>query len=186
MRSKNILSIVAFITAFALSAAFASLFITKTETTYDYVPVNGYNSTSCFKYKNNLATANKISALIRQDKRNGRESDRAYYRYGADIFSSSDNTAFSGYAGAVEQYVNQSSSMKADDLPNDFQIEWREHMKAWREYSDFLNRMKKPSNRGALTQEELEEIDVFHSREITRTWNEVLQTAVMYGANNVY
>jgi hypothetical protein len=183
MRSKNILSIVAFIAAFGLSAAFASLFITKTQIVSDYIPVNEYNSTSCFKYKNNLATANKISALIRQDKRNGRESDRAYYRYGADIFSSSDSSAISGYAGAVEEYVNQSSSMKADDLPSDFQVEWREHMKAWRDYSDFLNRMKKSSNREALSPDELKEIEVFHSREISRTWNEVLQTAVMFGAN---
>ena len=183
MRSRTILSVIAFVAAFGLSAAFASLFITKTQTTSDYIPVNGYNSTSCFKYKNNSATANKISALIRQDKRNGRESDQAYYRYGADIFSSSDSSAFSGYAGAVEQYVDESSSMKASDLPGDFQTEWREHMKAWREYSEFLNRMKKSSNRAALSSQELKEIDSFHGREIERTWNEVLQTAVMYGAN---
>jgi hypothetical protein len=181
MRSKTILSIVAFIAAFGLSAAFASLFITQTVS--DYTLVNGHKSTSCFKHKNNSATADKISALIRQDKNNGRESDRAFYRYGTDIFASSDKSAFSGYANAVELYVDQSSGMKADDLPSDFQIEWREHMKAWREYSDFLNRMKKSSNRSALSSEELKEIDAFHSREISRTWDEVLQTGMMYGAN---
>jgi len=183
MRSKNILSVVAFITAFGLSAAFASLFITKTRTESVYVPVNSYKSTSCFKYKNNSATANKISALIREDKRNGRESDRAFYRDGADIFSSSADSAFSGYAEAVEQYVNASSSMNVDNLPSDFQAEWREHMKAWREYSQFLDRMKDVSNRNLLTVEELKEVDNFHNREITRTFEEVLQNGVTYGAD---
>lgn len=184
MRSKNILSIVAFIAAFGLSAAFASLFVTKTQTAVpEYVPVNGYNSTSCFKYKNNSTTANKISALIRQDKRNERDSDREFYENGADIFSSSNSSAFSGYADAVKQYVDQSSRMKASDLPSDFQADWHAHMKAWRDYSNFLNRMKKSSNRAAVSREEIKEIETFHNREIERTWDKVLQTGVMHGAN---
>jgi len=183
MRSKTILPIVAFIAAFGLSAAFASLFIVKSQSESVIVPVSDYKLTSCFKYKNNLAAADKIAALISQDKRNGRESERAFYRYGADIFSSSDNSAISGYAGAVEEYVNQSSSMRASDLPSDFQAKWREHMKAWRDCSDFLNRMKKPSNRAALSDEELKELDAFHNREISRTWNEVLQNGVTHGAD---
>ncbi|MCY7348545.1 MAG: hypothetical protein LH614_20340 [Pyrinomonadaceae bacterium] len=182
MRSKNILSIAAFVAAFALSAAFASLFITKTRAvTTEFVPTYGYKSTSCFKYKN-IAAADKIAALISEDKRNGRESDRAVYLYGEDIFSSSDSSAISGYAGAVEKYVDDSSTMNAGNLPEDFQNNWREHMKAWRDYSDFLNRMKKSSNRMALSLEELEEIDAFHSREISRTWQAVLQNGRSYGA----
>lgn len=183
MRSKNILSIVAFIAAFGLSAAFAGLFITKTQTESVVVSGSDYKSTSCFtKYKNNSATPDKISALISQDKRNRSESNQELYS-GEDIFSSSDSSAISSYADAVEQYVDESSSIKASDLPNDFQIEWREHMKAWRDYSEFLNRMKKSSNRMALSGEELEEIEAFHSREISRTWNKVLQTGLIYGAD---
>lgn len=183
MRSKNILSIAAFAAAFALSAAFASLFITETRAvTTEFVPTYGYKSTSCFKHKNNSA-ADKISALISEDKRNGRESERAAYLYGADIFSSSDSSAISGYAGAVEKYVDDSSSLNAGNLPEEFQNDWREHMKAWRDYSDFLNRMKKSSNRTALSGEELEAIDAFHSREISRTWQAVLQNGRSYGAD---
>jgi len=161
MRSKNILSIVAFIVAFGLSAAFANIFITETQT----------------------ETADKITVLISRDKNNGRESDRAFYEYGAAIFSSSDNSAISGYAKAVEWYVEQSSSMDASDLPSDFQIKWRAHMKAWRNCSDFFNRMKKPSNRAALTGKELKEVEAFHNREISRTWEEVLQNGANYGAD---
>jgi hypothetical protein len=177
MRSKTILSTAAFIVAFAASAAFASLFIIKTETAPDYVPVSSYKSTSCFKYRNNSTVANKISALIRADKSNGDE------RRGEDVSPPFTSSAFSDYAEAVEQYVDASSNMKTGDLPSDFQIEWREHMKAWRDYSDFLNRMKVTSNRASWSGAELEEIDNFHSREINRTWQTVLQSGASYGAD---
>ena len=183
MRSKTILSVAAFTLAFTLSAAFAGLFITKTQTAPDYFPVIGRTSTSCFKDRNKSATAVKISALIEADKSNGLERSRETYRVGEDVRPPFTSAGFALYADAVEQYVDESSSMKASDLPNDFQIEWREHMKAWRDYSDFLNRMKKSSNRDAFSAEELENTDDFHSREITRTWNLVLQTGRTYGAD---
>ena len=177
MRSKTILSTAAFIVAFAASAAFASLFITKTETAPDYFPVSSYKSTSCFKYRNNSIAANNISALIRQDISNG---DARRSEDSRPPFTSS---AFSDYAEAVEQYVDASSNMKTGDLPGDFQAEWRGHMKAWRDYSDFLNRMKDFSNLKGWSIEELDEVDDFHSREINRTWQTVLQTGASHGAN---
>ena len=183
MRSKTILSTVAFIVAFAASAAFASLFITKTQTVSDYVPLNGYKSTSCFKDPNNSTAARKISALIRADNSNGRERSKTAYRIGEDIRPPFTNAGFPEYAEAVQQYVAESSSMKSSDLPSDFQNVWNEHMTAWRDYSDFLNRMTKTSNRSALSVQELENIDDFHTREIERTWQTVLQTGVSYGAD---
>ena len=181
MRSKTILSTAAFIVAFASSAAFASLFITKTAP--QSFSVVSYNSTSCFKYRNNSANANKIAALIRQDKNNGLGHGSESYRIGEDVRPPFSNSGFSDYAEAVEQYVDESSSMKTSDLPNDFQTGWREHMQAWGEYSEFLDRMKTASNRKGLSEEELEEIDNFHNREIRRTWQTVLQTGRSYGAN---
>jgi len=183
MRSKTILSAAAFTLAFALSAAFASLFITKTQTASDYFQVNGHKSTSCFKDHSKSVTADKISALIREDRNNGRERDRKTYRGAEDVHPLFTSSGFSVYAEAVEQYVDESSSMRTNDLPSDFQVEWREHMKAWRDYSDFLNRMKKSSNRNAFSEEELENTDDFHSREITRTWHLVLQSGRSYSAN---
>jgi hypothetical protein len=56
-------------------------------------------------------------------------------------------------------------------------------MKAWRDYSDFLKRMKNSSIRNAWTDEELENTDDFHSREITRTWQAVLRTGRNHGAD---
>lgn len=197
MRSKTILSTAAFIVAFGFSTVLASLFITETQTAPIYPSFNetkietvpGYysdkdhKSTSCFKYKNNSSPANKISGLIRQDNLNGSENDQALFGDGEDIFSPSAISEFSRYAAAVEQYVDASSSMKTGELPIDFQTEWREHLKAWREYSEFLNRMKSVSSRKSLTTEELREVGNFHNREINRTYEVVLQTAEKYGAN---
>jgi hypothetical protein len=183
MRSKNILSAAAFVLAFALSAAFASLFITKTQTVSEYVPVSGHKSTSCFKDRNNSAAADKIAALIREDRSNGRDRDGKTFDVGEDLRPPFDSPKFPAYARAVEQYVNESSSMRTSDLPSDFQAEWREHMRAWRDYSEFLNRMKKPSNQSAWSDEELENTDDFHSREITRTWQAVLRTGRSHGAD---
>jgi hypothetical protein len=177
MRSKTILSTAAFIVAFAASAAFANLFVTKTETAPDYIPVSSYKSTSCFRDRNNSTVANKISALIRTDKNNGYESR------GEDFRPPFTSSAFSDYAEAVERYVDASSSMKTSDLPGDFETEWREHMKAWRDYSDFLNRMKIASNRAGWSEAELEEVDDFHSSEINRTWQLVLQIGASHGAD---
>ncbi len=183
MRSKTILSTVAFIAAFAASAAFASLFVTKTQTVSDYVLVGGYKSTSCFKYKNNSAAADKITALIRQDHINGRESSRGSYSASGDERPPFSSSLFPGYARSVERYADDSSGMKTGDLPGDFQNEWRAHMKAWREYSEFLNRIKDSSNRKGWSDAELEEVDDFHSREIERTWQAVLHTGASHGAN---
>ncbi len=182
MRSKTILSTVAFIVAFAASAAFANLFITKTQTVSEYVLVSNYRSTSCFTHRNNSTVPNKISALIREDKNNGLKRGKPY-RVGEDVRPPFTNSGFPHYAEAVEQYIDDSSRMKVSDLPSDFETEWREHMKAWREYSEFLNRMKDSPNPRGWTNEELEEVDDFHSREIDRTWQVVLQTGANYGAD---
>lgn len=184
MRSKKIVSAVVFIAAFGLSAALAGLFVPRTDiTTTELFTTYNSEKTSCFKRRGNSTAADKIAAFVNQDKQNGRESDRAYYRYGADIYTSSDNSAISGYAVAVAEYVDDSSSMNVQDLPGDFQSEWREHMQAWRDYSNFLNRMERGANREGLTVRELNELDAAYDREISRTWNAVLQNGREYGAD---
>ena len=185
MRSKTILSAAAFVLAFAASAAFASLFITKTQSvTADYVSVvTEYKPTSCYKNRNKSATADKIAALIREDHNNGRKRSKKNYASGESVRPPFTSSVFSDYAEAVEQYVDDSSSMKVSDLPADFQTEWREHMKAWRDYSNFLNKMKGSSNRKNWSDEEFEEVADSLNSEISSTWHEVLQSGRSYGAN---
>lgn len=189
MRSKINLSIVAFIVAFGLSAAVAGLFAVERQSKTVYLSVTApeiaptYQSkTSCFGKRNNASVAQKITGLIRQDHLNGNESGKSVYDGNAAIFSSNDAT-FSGYAEAVKRYVDSSDTIKTNDLPSDFQNAWSEHLQAWRDYSNFLNRMKMSSKRTVLTDEELLEIDAFHSREINRTFTDVTEIGANYGAD---
>lgn len=160
MRSKNILSIVAFVAAFGLSAAFASLFISQ-----------------------NTATAEAITAFILQDYANGDTRDEKIYDLRVNNPSDVNSVAFADYAEAMEGYVDDSSSMDANDLPRDFQAAWREHMKAWRDYSNFLNQSADISGRTACSLRKFKTKDNLLNREISRTWYEVLRIGRSYGAD---
>ncbi|MDQ3062067.1 MAG: hypothetical protein M3R14_04290 [Acidobacteriota bacterium] len=168
MRIKTILSTAVFIFAFVFSTAFASLFISE----------NTFIKVGYLKYKSIMSSADAVSALIREDVRNGRRLDGMFYgSYENPRLPSAE------FAGAVEQYVDDSSSIKTSHLPFDFQTTWREHMRAWREYSEFLNRTSNSSNRDNLSSEALENFEKLHSRDINHTWREVLQTGIEYGAD---
>lgn len=158
MRSKDILSIIVFVSAFVFSSAFASLF-TEVRT--------GEFHTD---------TKTSIENLLRQDIRNGRE--RLWrvnnYRY------SSEEANFARYAESVEKYADESGSMSYGHLPRDFQWKWRKHMKAWRNYSNFLNDVKHHP-------EDLKDEDVYRTRneliyEINSTWFNVLRVGRKYGS----
>ena len=167
MRSKTILSIAAFTIAFGFSTVLASLFISG----------NTYSPTNYLKYRSSTPSAVAISALIREDIRNGRRLDGMFYR-------SCGNPRLSAeIAVAVEQYVDESNSIKASHLPIDFQTAWREHMRAWREYSEFLNRTNNSSNLDDLSSEVLENFEKLHNRDINHTWREVLQIGIEYDAD---
>lgn len=187
MRSKTIFSIVAFIAAFGFSTVLASLFLPIPQPLPVDYSVSSYElssrPTSCWKSRRSSATADRIADFIAADHRNGADSERAEYYYGRNYSQKAPGSAFVGYARAVEQYVDDSSSMNAENMPSDFQDAWREHMKAWRDFSNFLNRVKNSNNRANLSSDDAEAIDDFHSREITRTWQEVLRIGRSYGAN---
>ena len=176
MRSKNILSTAAFIIAFVLSSAFAGLFISK-ETC---------ETESRYTIRNNSETVIKISALINDDKRNGRESARHAYETSEQVISPFVGSTYFLYAGSVEQYIDASSSMKTCGFPPDFQTAWREHMRAWRDYSTFLNQMENPSNLEDWNQSEFEDAENWHGEEINATWYEVIRIGRAYGADVSY
>jgi hypothetical protein len=177
MRSKTILSIAAFIVAFVLSTAFASLFIVKSE----YLPLE-YNTkkTSCFKNRvNSNYAAGKIETIIKQDISNGRQRREVTSLYQTDEEQlSNNNFSFADYAENVEQYVDASSSMDDGELPREFQSAWRKHMKAWRDYSDFLQK----TNKNGSNIEHFDRAETRYSAEINFTWYEVLRIGRSYGA----
>lgn len=172
MRSKNILSIVAFVAAFGLSVAFASLFISQ----------NTYSS-AYLRAGQNTAAAEAITALILQDYANGYTRDEKIYDLRVSNPSDVNSVAFADYAEAMEGYADDSGSIDANDLPQDFQAAWREHMKAWREYSDFLNQSADISGRTSCSLRKFKTNDNLHNREINRTWYEVLRIGRSYGAD---
>lgn len=175
MRSRNILSIVAFVAAFGLSAAFASLFISPNPTVY--------NSVSYCKHRQNAAAADAIANLILEDYANGHARDGMTYDIGESYPPSVDSVAFADYAEFVGDYVDKSSSIETDNLPSDFQAAWREHLKAWRDYSDFLNQSAEISNRSVCSLRKFKDADKLHGQEIDRTYFEVLEIGASYGAD---
>jgi hypothetical protein len=169
MRSKHILSIFAFITAFVLSSAFAWLFIDKSQT--------GSNLT--FELRNarcqqDAETKRAIENLLEQDIRNGRER---LWRAN-DTEHPSAKSHFDRYAEAVEHYADDSGSMRYNHLPRDFQIRWNEHMRAWRDYSNYLNR----SNSSSLEDEDFYQDRNEYLVDINSTWYSVLRVGKKYCA----
>jgi len=180
MRSKTILSIAAFIVAFVFSTAFASLFISKSA----YVPLS-YNTkkTSCFKnHGSNNYVAGKIETILKQDMSNGRERGRKLYQIDEDYRPPFVSSSFPDYSEAVSEYVGSSENLSVEDTPRDFQLAWRKHMKAWRDYADFLDKIKHSSARAKLSETEATELESGYSADINSTWFEVLSVRKSYGA----
>lgn len=169
MRSKNILSIAAFIAAFAFSTAFAGLFIEKSE--FQLTTERSY-----FRY--DRQTASDISSLLYRDIRNGRERDRKLYRLGVSETPFSE-AFISKYAETVEVYSASSDAISDSHLPQDFQIAWQKHMHAWRDYADFLNQMEEYPEE--LQLDRVQTLRNQHSHEIDSTWYEVLRIGRTYG-----
>ena len=160
MRSKNILSIAAFFIAFTVSAALASLFI-----------------------PDQTVTANAISVLLRQDIRNGNERDRNIYNTGTDSDGSFKRPSLEKYSEIIGNYVNASERLHTGQLPSDFTEAWQKHMKAWRDYSDFLNDMKDYFGKNNENNKLFCAFEKRYDDEISKTWYEVLRIAENYGSD---
>ncbi len=179
MRSKHILSTVAFIAAFVFSTVLASFFIPIPQVLpVDYSVSNSNQPTSCFLRRKNFALGDKITAFIQKDENNGSGNDEA-----AGNFDWDDSATVTAYAESVEEYVDESSSMNANAFPSDFQAVWRKHMKAWRDYSTFLNKTAANMDDDNMSFEDFQKFENFHNGEINRTFKEVLRIGTSYGAD---
>ena len=129
-----------------------------------------------FEIRGNNQTARNIASLIQRDVRNGDE------RFDKIDFRAERSAYFVEYAKAVNEYVDKSESMNDADLPTDFQTAWREHMKAWRDYANFLNKCETKK----MDDSDFAQLDKNYNREISVTWQEVLQIGREYGATLPY
>lgn len=178
MRSKDILSIIAFISAFVVSAAFASIFIDKNQPAkFRTYAIGSNRPANCSSYDK---TCTDILALLVQDIRNG---DRRAERY--DYSLGEKGNVSVNRAVSVAEYADASGSMEDSHLPSDFREAWRDHMKAWRDYSDFLNEVsRKKIDDSEFEQKEFELIDGVNG--INQTWAKVLKIGRSYGASSPY
>lgn len=181
MRNKTIISTAAFIVAFVLSVGFASLFIDQNEyqsnIDFDRDPVTAY-----LNHGGNY-TAHKIEVFLRHDERNAQSRDKKVSRIARKFRSSFTDSSFTKYADGISAYADDSGNMNADDLPQEFQTAWRAHIKAWRDYADFLDGMKNSSVRPVASKEDFNIYENQYNDEIESTWLEVLRVADDYGSD---
>ncbi len=168
MRSKHIAALITFFATFAFSAFIALLFAAPK--IYQIPPVKTYDS-RCSK-----RLGVKIRGFLDQDKRNGFE--RRYYEF-SDEGVVVSRSSVAEEADSITAYYSKSGSMNASDFPSDFQAAWDDHMRAWSEYSDFMQRAK---NR-RLTSENIYQNRDEYIDDINSTWYEVLDIGRKYGAD---
>ena len=121
-----------------------------------------------------------ISLLLQRDISNGHERDLDVYNF-ADFDSPEDIYMSPEYAETISQYVNASSSMDDTNLPADFQAAWREHMAAWNDFDDFLNKSKNHCKMRKLNSEDFRDNFAYKNLRISITWHKVLAVADRYG-----
>ena len=187
MNIKSILSIAAFSTAFIFSTFFAGLFVDKSELQLDSVvpPVVVVSSkpTSCFGHRKTSATVEKIYNLLQQDDRNGRERNEKFHNVSQSFAPPFSNGFLSASAQFTSEYADESGSIRYESLPPEFQTAWRAHMKAWRDYADFLEKMKSSAVRQKLGEESFNDFEREYNDDINSTWYKVLRVAGDYGAD---
>ncbi|MDQ3801784.1 MAG: hypothetical protein M3384_20355 [Acidobacteriota bacterium] len=179
MRSKAVLSIIAFLLAFGISLA-----VTPRQSRTSVAP---YVKKGCATSE----TARRITNLLKQDIENGRTRTRRINGFTggeADYSPQLGRQAyFANYTNATNEYADASASIGDWDLPGDFKAAWRAHMQAWRERADFLKQVREDSLKHrssssgdgyAFPRDEYSR----QSREISATWYEVLRIARTYNA----
>jgi hypothetical protein len=176
MRVKNIVSLIAFFTAFVFSVMLVGL-----------PKDNVYSKLT--EGRNIARQQRSIRAFLWADINRGRERDRKLSRL--DGIGENFQTAYNvrQIADLTEEYVDGSQSMDASNLPADFQAAWQAHMNAWRGQSEYLNEVK--SATGNFSEDSFSNGRVFRidsesyrqqSDEINQTWDEVLRIGRKYGA----
>jgi hypothetical protein len=170
MKTKIITALIAFITTFGFSIAVTGLFIKQ------------HKPTSCFTtLRTNNGTQQKIFQLLQRDIRNGRERFGKLSGTYSSLLSDSNITV---YSKAVNEYAEKSANLDDTELPLEFQLAWREHMKAWREHAGFIEGCSRLSEKLEFdfTDDKIVNTHLRQEREISRTWYEVLRIAEEYNA----
>ncbi|HEX8736891.1 MAG TPA: hypothetical protein VF721_16275 [Pyrinomonadaceae bacterium] len=173
MRSKAVLSIIAFLAAFGISVA-----VTPRQSNLTVAP---FVKKGCAQTE----TARKITALLSRDLENGRVRNEKIESFKS--YDISRRAYLVNFVIATDQYADDSASIDDSDLPQDFKTAWREHMRAWKNQSDLLNEYAFVSRKrgGNDSDEEIGFPQKQYSeqdKEISATWYKVLRVARSYDA----
>ncbi|MCA1624301.1 MAG: hypothetical protein LC768_17595 [Acidobacteria bacterium] len=150
MRSKHFVALITFFACFAFSSFVVGQLFEKT---FD----------------------KEILVLLQQDKENGEE--RNTNELNLSLVDKSF-PSLSAKSEIVSEYAEKSGGINDGGFPQDFQVAWRKHMKAWANYSDFLQK----SERAGLGTKDIKRLEIQYARDINWTWFEVLRIGRTYGA----
>lgn len=171
---KSVISIIAFTLAFGFSVVLVGLIFgfPQTENKAKVLEINSSHK-RCQNQKQR-----GIESLLGQDVRNGDIRNIELQK----VFRESDSTSYesviSDYSKLIGKYVDSSESINDSDVPSELRREWREHMKIWRDYSDFLNKTANSTEK--MSNSEFSQLEDKYNAEISRTWYAVLDTAEDY------
>lgn len=168
-------AVIVFIGTFALSTGLVWLFVglpeTKAVSIFEFEPVS------------NGVYADDIESLLDQDIANGYGRSSRIFTLDNRFSVEPSSASFADYAGAVEDYADDSGSIDANDLPRDFQKSWNKHMRAWREYSNFLDKINNSSSRKKISDRDFDQMESSFNRDINSSWYEVLRVGAKYGVD---
>jgi hypothetical protein len=166
--TRKIITTVAFIAAFIFSAGLTRLILPAQVIQYVYI------DRPQFIERN----TNEIESFLLQDITNGesRMDEIAGLR-------DSNEEYLAEFADSVMEYSDASSSMNADNFPADFQAAWHLHMKAWRNYADFLAIQANAPAKKQMKPADFQKGESSLNAEINRTWFEVLRIGRTHGAD---
>lgn len=168
---KIITALIAFATTFGTSTALTGLFVEKHQ---PLITVSRTNQ--------DVQTKQRILSLLRRDIQNGEDRlDKC--SQAAEFWELSSSDRLNIYSKAVSEYSNDSGSIDDANLPADFQRAWRQHMKAWHDYSVYLEQLKKSAASQKMTGDEIDEQLNDRDDLINRTWYRALAVASRYDAN---
>lgn len=166
--TRTVTTIVAFIATFIFSAGLTRIIFPAPAIQYVYIDRPQYIEHS----------SNEIEIFLLQDITNGESRmDRA-----GSLRDVNDEEYFADFADSVMEYSDTSSSMNADNFPQDFQIAWQLHMKAWRNYANFLAIQENAPAGKRMKNADFKKGENSLNTEINRTWFEVLRIGRNHGA----
>ena len=168
---KIITALIAFAATFGTSTALTRLFVEKRQPLFTVSRTN-----------QDVQTQQRILALLRQDIQNGEDRLDKCSQV-AEFWELSASDRLKIYSKAVGEYSNESASIDDTNLPSDFQRAWRQHMKAWHDYSIYLEQLKKSAASQKMTDDEIDEQLNDRDDRINQTWYRALVVASRYDAD---